>query len=158
METAEEARKRKLLEAPQAERMFFISPPPSPPHGWMMRNEDPPNKDVHAEDLTQALRRLGGERGGEDNKLPETPVSAGELGRASTWTPTGPDGSRLQQRSRSSTLIFHPEDHGNSPNLPAVMVEDTTIDDDESDADVSPIDGSKKRFAHTVRPPVELME
>jgi hypothetical protein len=34
-----------LLEAPQVSKMFFISPPPSPPHGWVMRNEDPPNKD-----------------------------------------------------------------------------------------------------------------
>jgi hypothetical protein len=35
-----------------------LSPPPSPPHGWVMRNEDPPNKEVHASDLAHALSML----------------------------------------------------------------------------------------------------
>ena len=32
------------LAAPESQKLFFISPPPSPPHGWQMRNEEPPNK------------------------------------------------------------------------------------------------------------------
>ncbi|EGC46477.1 calcineurin binding protein [Histoplasma capsulatum var. duboisii H88] len=59
VEDAEERRKRNLLEAPKSQKLFFISPPPSPPHGWMMRNEGPPNKEVHATDLAEALGRLG---------------------------------------------------------------------------------------------------
>src|SRR5436190_8280818 len=59
VEDLEEGRKRNLLEAPHAQKLFFISPPPSPPHGWMMRHEEPPNKDVHASDLAEALNRLG---------------------------------------------------------------------------------------------------
>ncbi|KAJ9619284.1 hypothetical protein H2203_008613 [Taxawa tesnikishii (nom. ined.)] len=46
------------LAAPQSQKLFFISPPPSPPHGWEMRNEEPPNKDVHADDLAAALSKL----------------------------------------------------------------------------------------------------
>jgi hypothetical protein len=70
-----------------------------------------------------------------------------------------------QQRSRSSTIIYHPEDHGDSPNLPAVMVEDMTLSvedvdmDMEMDTDMSPIEMSLKKMPpKTSRPPVELME
>ena len=157
VETAEEARKRKLLEAPHAEKLFFISPPPSPPHGWMMRNEDPPNKEVHAQDLAEALNKLGRGHGGEDNQRPETPVSAGESGRSGKWATTASDGFVPRQRSRSSTLVYNPQDHGNNPGLPAVMVEDTSVGD-ESDMDTSPMEGPHRRFAHTARPPIELME
>ncbi|KAF3480518.1 uncharacterized protein GIQ15_05865 [Arthroderma uncinatum] len=163
---AEEIRKSKLLEAPQSQKMFFISPPPSPPHGWMMRNEEPPNKDVHATDLAEALGRLGriyGSDGHADEagRRPETPISPTDPAIAGT---EGKDivrtGSGSGQRSRSSTLIYHPEHHGNSPHLPAVMVEDTTVDPDgDSDMDLSPLDiQPKKIYAHTSRPPTELME
>jgi len=46
------------LELPDAGKLFFISPPPSPPHGWEQTMEDAPNKMVHAEDLAEALARL----------------------------------------------------------------------------------------------------
>ncbi|EFQ99247.1 hypothetical protein MGYG_02260 [Nannizzia gypsea CBS 118893] len=161
----EEIRRSKLLEAPQSQKMFFISPPPSPPHGWMMRNEEPPNKEVHASDLADALGRLGRFYGSdshinESGRRPETPVSPTEVATAmgmdvkeSTRTGSG-------QRSRSSTLIYHPEHHGSSPNLPAVMVEDTSVGSDmDSDMDLSPLDTHPKRIlAHTSRPPTELME
>ncbi|KAJ5290828.1 hypothetical protein N7478_000079 [Penicillium angulare] len=152
----------KLLQAPQADKMFFISPPPSPPHGWMMRNEDPPNKEAHASDLAHALSML---RTGADQPEPmsvdaATPTSISEGKRTPSWPLMG------TQRSRSSTVIYHPEDHGHSPNLPAVMVEDVSImgDDDEdvdmdADADMSPIEmeSVKKMPPKTSRPPVELM-
>lgn len=156
----EAARQKKLLEAPHAEKLFFISPPPSPPHGWVSRTEEPPNKQVHAQDLAEALARLSSSSSSSvsdkykpsEASDPASPVSLGRSGTAST---------NGRSRSRSSTLIYHPQDHGGSPDLPAVTVEDTsTRSDDEYDSDVdmvSPRPG-RKVFPRTARPPVELME
>ncbi|MCJ1313090.1 hypothetical protein MMC25_006767 [Agyrium rufum] len=139
------------LHLPDSGKLFFISPPPSPPMGWEMRNEEPPNKQVVAEDLASALAKLHGRptAGGNATEVIEPP---------SPTSPATDDESRHRiggKRSRSSTVVYHPEDHGDSPLLPAVMVVDTTIEDDENDEDVS---GEKKIMAHTARPPVELME
>lgn len=149
----------KLLQAPQSDKLFFISPPPSPPAGWVMRNEDPPNKEVHASDLANALAMLKTDQSTEPESFgvdPATPVSMTSDKRTGSWPLAG-----SQQRSRSSTIIFHPEDHGNSPNLPAVMVEDVSLDLDDDvdmDGDLSPIDMSiKKMPPKTSRPPMELM-
>lgn len=155
----EARRPKRLLEAPQVGKLFFISPPPSPPHGWVMRNEDPPNKDVHASDLAHALSQLKTDHpeAGPEQIDPATPVSISSDKRTGSWPLAG-----SRQRSRSSTLIFHPQDHGGSPNLPAVLVEDTSIVADEDvdmDAELSPIDMSvQKNPPKTARPPVELME
>ncbi|KAJ5317067.1 hypothetical protein PENANT_c029G07411 [Penicillium antarcticum] len=160
----------KLLEAPQMDKLFFISPPPSPPHGWVMRNEDPPNKEVHATDLAHALSMLKTDKTQPAPVSapapapvpadPATPVSITSDKRTPSWPMAG-----SQQRSRSSTIIYHPEDHGDSPNLPAVMVEDMTFTaedvdmDMEMDTDMSPIEMSLKKMPpKTSRPPVELME
>ncbi|KAL4938700.1 Calcipressin-domain-containing protein [Aspergillus oleicola] len=161
--------KHKLLEAPQVDKLFFISPPPSPPHGWVMRTEDPPNKEVHASDLAQALAALKTEQSGGASSFntyssapssqmqtdPDTPMSLSSDKR------TGSFPLSSQQRSRSSTLIYNPNEHGGSPNLPAVMVEDTSADPDDMDMDVelSPIDMAPKSTPpfKTARPPVELM-
>ncbi|KAJ5354208.1 Calcipressin [Penicillium brevicompactum] len=141
----------KLLEAPQVSKLFFISPPPSPPHGWVLRNEDPPNKEVHASDLAHALSMLKT----EPKEDPATPVSITEDRRTPSWPTDG-------QRSRSSTIIYHPDTHGDSPNLPAVMVEDMSLSIDIEDVDMdemSPIEMSVKSMPpKTSRPPVELME
>jgi hypothetical protein len=53
-------------------------------------------------------------------------------------------------------MIYHPEDYGHSPNLPAIAVEDTTDSMDE----LSPIDRSSGGISitQTTRPPVELMQ
>lgn len=165
VEDVEEVKKRKLLEAPHAEKLFFISPPPSPPHGWMLRNEDPPNKEVHAADLSEALSRLG--RSSSSPVLPETPGSMFDspMPDASQDSGSKPSSRTITsmsgKRSRSSTLIYHPEDHGSSPHLPAVMVEDTTIEPDVSDdleMDITSVEGSRRILAHTPRPPVELIQ
>lgn len=123
------------LPLPDAGKLFFISPPPSPPHGWEMKLEDAPNKQVHAEDLAEALAKLHHR---PQTDLPASPMSdsADSVGRG---------------RSGSSTTIYKPEDHGNSPNLPAVTVEDC-------DECMSPLVVEKPILAHTARPPVELME
>jgi hypothetical protein len=127
------------LNLPDAGKLFFISPPPSPPHGWEMKLEGAPNKQVHAEDLAEALAKLH-HRPRTD--LPASPLSDGE-------------GSEGRKRSGSSTMIYHPGDHGDSPYLPAIAVEDTTMEPEH----LSPMDYSPKPIlAHTARPPVELME
>lgn len=132
------------LALPDAGKLFFISPPPSPPHGWEVRLEDAPNKMVHADDLAEALAKLGAGSGaaaansrGSSFDSPITPADGAPIGRT---------------RSRSSTLIYRPDANGSSPGLPAVFVEDMT---DEPE-DMSPLE-AKAIMAHTSRPPVELM-
>lgn len=126
------------LNLPDAGKLFFISPPPSPPHGWEMKLEDAPNKQVHAEDLAEALAKLHHK---PQTDLPGSPMSDGEV-------------DIRRQRSGSSTTIYHPSDHGHSPNLPAIAVEDLTGDSDN----ISPIESeSKTILVHTSRPPVELI-
>ncbi|KAF5253196.1 hypothetical protein FANTH_1901 [Fusarium anthophilum] len=126
------------LALPDAGKLFFISPPPSPPHGWEMRLEDAPNKLVHAEDLADALAKLHHRPGpmDESQDSPVTPPDSALPGRT---------------RSRSSTLIYKPEDAAST--MPAVIVDDMTDEPEE----VSPVEQSKPILAHTARPPVELM-
>ncbi|KAI0401141.1 Calcipressin-domain-containing protein [Xylaria palmicola] len=130
--------KNNLLSLPDAGKLFFISPPPSPPHGWEMRLEDAPNKLVHAEDLAEALAKLHHRQA--PSMVDFSPVS-----------PT--DVAARQTRSRSSTLIYQPHEHGGSPHLPTISVDDIT----DEPMDVSPA-SDKPIMTHTARPPVELME
>ena len=112
-----------------------------------MRNEDPPNKEVHASDLAHALSMLKTDQMQETYADPATPVSISSDKRTSSWPTTG-----SQQRSRSSTLIYNPEDHGGSPNLP-------DIDEDVDMDALSPIEMAVNQMPpKTARPPVELME
>ena len=150
IEELEKTREERQLRVPQADKQFFISPPPSPPHGWESKEEDPPNKDVHAEDLAAALHKL--ERRAEPG-MPPTPT-----------TPTDQD-VPLRQRT-GSTIVFDPHDQGRSPDLPAIQVVDTTFTPgdltpsrEEDDMEMIEEGGSKNRkiLAHTSRPPVELM-
>ncbi|KAG7294368.1 hypothetical protein NEMBOFW57_004439 [Staphylotrichum longicolle] len=129
------------LALPDAGKLFFISPPPSPPHGWEQKMEDAPNKMVHADDLAEALAKLRHHNNPVDGMMasPVSPVESGSV----------------PQRSRSSTLVFQPNiQNGASPDLPCVIIHDMT---DEPE-DLSPIGGSSRPImAHTARPPVELM-
>ncbi|KAI0426616.1 Calcipressin-domain-containing protein [Xylaria sp. FL1042] len=129
--------KNNHLPLPDAGKLFFISPPPSPPHGWEMRLEDAPNKLVHAEDLASALAKLHHNQSNPSADI--SPIS-----------PT--DAPSIRTRSRSSTLIYQPQEHGGSPHLPAISVDDMT-----DEPIVSPV-SEKPIMAHTSRPPVELME
>lgn len=123
-----------------------------------MRNEDPPNKEVHASDLASALDTLQQQQTGTGvrNVDPDTPVSM--------TSPTEKSRSAAPasaQRSRSSTIIYQPEDHGSDANLPQVLVEDTSLSPAAVDEDVemSPVDMPVKKMPpKTSRPPVELME
>ncbi|KAK3946418.1 putative calcineurin binding protein [Diplogelasinospora grovesii] len=144
------------LALPDAGKLFFISPPPSPPHGWEMKMEDAPNKMVHADDLAEALAKL------RHNQGPVSPVSPTTV---DTAIAQAQGSSARVGRSRSSTLIFQPNPqqldasrNGHSPVLPSVTVDDMT--DEPEDQDIimsgSPV-GSGPIMAHTARPPVELM-
>ncbi|KAF2141327.1 uncharacterized protein K452DRAFT_359106 [Aplosporella prunicola CBS 121167] len=130
------------LPLPKSDKLFFISPPPSPPHGWELRNEDPPNKEVHADDLAAALAKLHARSSSIDQTASPTSPTASDAG----------DCLPNRQRSGSATIVYHPEDHGDSPDLPAIAVEDTTITPDIL-SPTSPIDDDKMRFVHTARPP-----
>ncbi|KAK7427543.1 hypothetical protein QQZ08_005986 [Neonectria magnoliae] len=121
------------LALPDAGKLFFISPPPSPPHDWEVRLEDAPNKLVHAEDLAEALAKLHHRPGPVDGTSPITPPDSALPGRT---------------RSRSSTLLCKPDELNKTP---AVFVDDMTDEPEEA----SPVDGPI--MAHTSRPPVELM-
>ncbi|KAI9792413.1 MAG: hypothetical protein M1816_002297 [Peltula sp. TS41687] len=138
------------LQAPESQKLFFISPPPSPPMGWEMRNEEPPNKQVHADDLATALSKLHARAQGSS----PFPTFGDEMDGVAP---------SFRERAGSSTMIYHPADHGDSPDLPAIAVEDLTWEPEE----MSPIDGwaaggspttTGGQILHTARPPVELME
>ncbi|KAK0674753.1 Calcipressin-domain-containing protein [Cercophora samala] len=148
------------LALPDAGRLFFISPPPSPPHGWESRTEDAPNTMVHAEDLADALAKL------RHTNDPNSGMNITQRGDISPVSPTQ-GGQQRTKRSRSSTLIFQPQPvvgmGGDSPNLPCVTVDDMTdegLEDDADVMDISPVNitAPKPIMAHTARPPVELME
>jgi hypothetical protein len=124
------------LPLPDAGKLFFISPPPSPPHGWEVKLEGAPNKQVHAEDLAEALANL-------HSRAQAT---------AQAQSMSAPRKGTRHARS-GSTTIYNPSEHGLSPDLPAIEVEDLS-----GDSDVSPIEQQRPVFAHTSRPPVELMQ
>ncbi|RKF65996.1 Calcipressin-1 [Golovinomyces cichoracearum] len=126
------------LNLPDSGKLFFISPPPSPPHGWEMRLEDAPNKQVVAEDLAEALKRLHTK---SRVQFPDSPISD-----------NGETNGRI--RSVSCTTIYRPEEHGGSSNLPAINVEDTTGED----TPLGSYPHERPIFAHTCRPPVELID
>lgn len=130
------------LALPDAGKLFFISPPPSPPSDWEMRLEDAPNKLVHADDLAEALARLHKKR---NNSAPFDSFSP---------SPFDDDGELIPSRARSgsTTLIYMPEDHEAGLHLPAIAVEDMT--DECADGSLD----SPRIMAHTARPPMELMQ
>lgn len=110
-----------------------------------MRNEEAPNQIVHAEDLAAALARLHADHHDYPSPTETSPIIT-------------------RRRTGSATIVYHPEDHGDSLSLPAIAVEDTT----ESPAPLSPTDEmegiegpiaqqkAQGKTTSTARPPVEL--
>jgi hypothetical protein len=137
------------LALPKSDRLFFISPPPSPPMGWEMKEEDAPNKIVHPEDLAAALAKL------RANPHTNDALSPADI----EYSPVG------RKRTGSTTVVYHPEDHGDSADLPAIAVEDTT----ETPGVLTPtelmegIEGpiasqkAQGKTLSTARPPIEFM-
>lgn len=190
------------LQPPAMGKLLFISPPPSPPCGWEIREEDPPNKETHAEDLQKALAGLGGgggaagsrrfeddgnedddgEEGEEEDQEKKTQVQGEEeeddseegkeeeeldgFGKRKT---EGTRARDVRTRSKSlTTMVYHPRDHGDREDLPAVMVEDMSgaageggigvVEGSNGDGEWEGEGEGKKIMAHTARPPVELMD
>ena len=142
------------LKAPSLGKLLFISPPPSPPCGWEIREEEPPNKDVHAEDLQRALAGLGDSGQGDETASPIDEEEREDLQGGKKMSGTG------------SLMVYHPRAHGDREDLPVVTVEDTTNDALEKSAeslgtsislDVEGIAGHRI-ITHTKRPPMELIE
>ena len=150
------------LKAPDTGRLFFISPPPSPPQGWTMRHEDPPNKAVHADDLASALAKLSERtRSGPESTLQDensTAVAAADMMDEEADLSATEAKARLQfsaavsGNSENTTVVYLPDDHGShaARGLPAVTVEDVS-------GEKIRIEDGKKIQLHTARPPVELM-
>jgi hypothetical protein len=147
------------LAAPKVDKLFFISPPPSPPHGWAVRNEGAPNKTVHAEDLAEALARLHARCPGDGGRADSFPAvadapAAGQAALSRAGSLTG------RPRGSSITVVYTPEHHGGAhPSLPAISVEDTEFVESPLE-DVAMEGVLQPEFAdrRTPRPPVELME
>jgi len=176
--------KERHLCAPPSQKLFFISPPPSPPVGWQSRDEEPPNKDVHAEDLVKALDRLNSasiytnNNAGSSEEQREEEKEAKSRSITNVINANGSNSATRRSRSGTvGTIVFDPADHGASEDLPAIAVEDTTTtidgqddylaqkeDEMEVEMTVDEIEGLEqqngmnKAFIHTARPPVELME
>lgn len=138
------------LHPPSLGKLLFISPPPSPPCGWEIREEEPPNKDVHAEDLQRALAGLNGHRRDSDADTPMSDEEREGLKRQGGW------GRERRGTVGGSMMVYHPSVHGDREDLPAVMVEDTTeqVGEEESPVD---LEGGGRMLTHTARPPVELI-
>lgn len=113
----------------------------------MMRDEAPPNKEVHADDLAVALEKL--HACSDTHQEQEAQRREGRVGRGERVL----EGGRvvLPDRRRSSVLVYHPQDHGSNLALPVVMVEDMTEGDEAMREEVA-------IMAHTARPPIELMD
>lgn len=173
------------LKAPSLGKLLFISPPPSPPCGWEIRDEDPPNKTTHADDLQRALAGLAAsdkepapgsqegpnapaDRNTMDDGNSSRGMTAGGQRRGSASTDTTTASTTITGRRRNNTVtVYHPLDHGGGSDLPQVMVEDTTPDATfaatGADADQGlPVsaegEAGKVPVTRTARPPVELME
>lgn len=139
------------LQAPEAKKLFFISPPPSPPAGWEMRDEEPPNAQVLAEDLAKALAGLRAEKkANQDLELGDELKREGEEG---AQKPTA-----LGRTRSGSVLLFEPVQK-DGDNMPSISVDDFS-DEGSMGGSVpaSPISPVHAAGFHTQRPPVELME
>ena len=144
------------LHAPESKKLFFISPPPSPPHGWESKPEDPPNAVVVAEDLAHALARLTWEPRPDDPA--PAPASNPAAADPAAPTTTADLATMNNGRSRSgSVLLFEPEDHSKE-DMPAISVDDYTDESDDERASCNPASPQPvPASVHTSRPPVELI-
>lgn len=160
---------KQYLDKPDTGKLFFISPPPSPPVGWVSTREGAPNADAHASDLQSALEKLGSKirdgsslaHEGDERRPSQLEIQVNNAAVSKEVEPesaTSKSGTRT--RSGSTTVIYNPEAHatGEGKGLPAVVLEDTSRPESEDEEEGPRLDEGKKLVAHTARPPVELME
>ncbi|KAG5366697.1 hypothetical protein CJU89_1135 [Yarrowia sp. B02] len=122
---------KQLLQLPDAGKLFFISPPPSPPVGWTSRLEDTPNPDAFDSQFYDMLHKeLSNVAEPKEEKPINIPVSAG------TRKITLHEGLKLDTNQGVSSGMSSP----------------TIILECEEGDVVSP----GVSFAKTERPPVEL--
>lgn len=144
------------LHLPDAKKLFFISPPPSPPHGWEIRDEEPPNDLVLAEDLAEALSKLRAKNRGPGDVEGHT-TDAGK-----TLDGEGLEGEmKPMGRTRSGSIMLFEPEKKDETHMPSISVDD--FSDGEASASVphspiSPVAPATGAVFHTSRPPVELME
>ena len=138
------------LKPPDKGKLFFISPPPSPPLGWTGRDEGAPNKQVHAEDLAIALAKI---RSGFDNDNEVAAVDIMDQEADVSTTDADARQKSIKMGGSNAKLVYHPSDHGSRADLPAVLVEDVS----NEHTDIKPEEGQQRIPTHTARPPVELM-
>ena len=160
---------KQYLDKPDAGKLFFISPPPSPPVGWVSTREGAPNTETHATDLQSALEQLGSKirNGSLDDTTDGRPTDLEvQVNNAATNNDAEPmsavsavSRSGTRTRSGSQAMIYDPSEHATNKakSLPAVMLEDTSCTEEEEEGGPKLDDGTKI-IAHTSRPPVELME
>lgn len=145
------------LKPPDKGRLFFISPPPSPPLGWTGRDEGAPNKQVHAEDLAIALAKIRSGRADNDNEE----IAAVDIMDQEADVSTADANARQQLigiGSSNAKLVYHPSDHGSRADLPTVLVEDVSNDHHINiNSNINPDQAQQRILTHTARPPVELM-
>ena len=98
------------LKAPSLGKLLFISPPPSPPCGWEIREEEPPNRVTHAEDLQRALAGLSaGPASGLVQETEQESAASGdrevrhqETGNGEMDMDITPDGPTLERKRNAS--------------------------------------------------------
>jgi len=145
----------KHLHAPESKKLFFISPPPSPPHDWAVKDEEPPNAQVLAEDLAEALSKLRPKnRGPGDIEVEQQDASKTLEGDGLEVAPVP-----ICRTRSGSIMLFEPE-KSDEKHMPSISVDDfadggSEAGDSLPQSPVSPVQPGEA--FHTSRPPVELL-
>ncbi|KAG2185422.1 hypothetical protein INT44_002213 [Umbelopsis vinacea] len=106
-----------LLQVPELEKNWLISPPGSPPVGWQQIREDPPNRTVLPHDLSHALMSLSDEM--EDDEF--------RLDADAEFEAESMDNSEAESSSSTPQVYVICKDEGHDVNgheLPHITVQD----------------------------------
>lgn len=119
-----------LLQPPNTDRNFLISPPGSPPIGWEPIREDPPNRETLAGDLIEALMRLsGGGGGGGGRREDAEEEEKEERGQASSTKASS--SSTNSPKPGGVKVVLQSDEQGGGP---VVTVQSFDDDDDGQEA------------------------
>ncbi|KAF5102587.1 hypothetical protein D0Z00_000297 [Geotrichum galactomycetum] len=158
----------KHLQLPDKGRLFFISPPPSPPPGWVSQLEESPNTQTFHADLHEALLKIAEaepEAIGHNDISPfpsETVVSpeTGKLVKRITLYSAEPEPAVAAGAANVPTLTLNTAQPPASPTLttPTIIVEWNQDDEDESFSDCEEAETPKLSeniaITRTGRPPM----
>ena len=126
-----------------------------------MRNEEPPNANIMAEDLAEALKKLSWNtrKMDDDGHMEHDGDNASSAIRSQNHN--GNSSKRRGHARSPSTIILEPENVEGGWDMPGISVEDYSDDeetgkrDDVTDGYVPIVPISS---IHTARPPVETMQ